>query len=60
MYEDVDYKLVPLKKYNIPMGYKTAKKKARELLSSAFIEAPNMNELADRIVDSVYRKEGEK
>lgn len=60
MYEDVDYKLVPFKKRDYPMEYKTAKKKAREVLSSAFIEAPNMNELADRIVDCVYRKEDEK
>lgn len=60
MLDGRNYKLVPLNKCDIPMEYKMAKNKTREILSSAFIEAPNMNELADRIVDCVYRKEDEK
>lgn len=55
-YDDSSYDMVD---YGIA-GIFSAKKKARELLSSAFIEAPNMNELADRIVDCIYRKEEEK
>ncbi|MDN4554652.1 hypothetical protein QYI97_10495 [Lacticaseibacillus paracasei] len=57
-----DYKLVPFRECDNPMAYKMAKKKTREILSSLFNEiySPNMNELADRIVDCVYRKEDEK
>ncbi|GAN35653.1 hypothetical protein [Lacticaseibacillus paracasei] len=62
--DERDYKLVPFRKCDNPMAYKMAKKKTRDILSSlcslAFIEAPNMNKLADRIVDCVYRKEDEK
>ena len=57
MLDGRDYKLVPFTEREYPMSYKMAKKKTREILSSAFIEAPNMNELADRVVDSVYRKQ---
>ncbi|UJS06794.1 hypothetical protein L3C06_09225 [Lacticaseibacillus paracasei subsp. paracasei] len=60
MLDGRDYKLIPFNEHDSPMAYKMAKKKTREILSSAFIEAPNMNELADRIVDCLYRKEDEK
>lgn len=64
MLDGRDYKLVPFMEHDYPMAYKMAKKKTRDILSSlcslAFIEAPNMNKLADRIVDCVYRKEDEK
>ena len=64
MYEDVDYKLVPIEPKQKKMNYEEALKRAEKLLSMGDYVDGNVNEYANlkavALVKNIYGKEDEK
>ena len=64
MYEDVDYKLVPVEPKQKKMNYEEALKHAEKLLSMGDYVDGNVNEYANLkavvLVKNIYGREGEK
>lgn len=64
MYEDVDYKLVPVEPKQKKMNYEEALKRAEKLLSMGDYVDGNVNEYANlkavALVKNIYRREDEK
>lgn len=64
MYEDVDYKLVPVEPKQKKMNYEEALKHAEKLLSMGDYVDGNVNEYANlkavALVKNIYRREDEK
>ena len=64
MYEDVEYKLVPVEPKQKKMNYEEALKRAEKLLSVSDYVEDNVNEYANlkavELVKNIYGKEDEK